>query len=91
MIDPNETPIFDALFRFTHGHEKGLYTFYYSDGSEELVRYDTDYETDNGLELDDPDYEEFFAIVFRRESGELFEVAYRNLPDSVFYDRKRVI
>lgn len=78
MIDPNETPRFDALFRFTHGHEKGLYAFYYSDGSEELVRYDTD-------------YEEFFAIVFRRGSGELFEVTYRDLPDSVFYDGKRII
>ena len=91
MINPNETPRFDTLFRFTHGHEKGLYTFCYSNGNEEIVRYDTDYETDNNLELDDPDYEEFFAIVFRRESGELFEVTYHNLPDSIFCDGKRVI
>ena len=48
------------------------------------AKYDTMYETDNGLEEDEEGYEEYNAIAFLNlETGELFEVNYLNLPKSI--------
>ena len=48
------------------------------------AKYDTMYESDNGLEDDEEGYEEYNAIAFLNiETDELFEINYLNLPKSI--------
>ena len=68
------------------------YIFEYSDNTVIKVIYDTDFESDNGLDLDEEGYEEYWAIAFELKEivkegnsvpckiGELFEVNYKNFP-----------
>ena len=68
------------------------YTFEYLDNTVIKVSYDTDFESDNGLDLDEEGYEEYWAIAFELKEivkegksvpckvGELFEVNYKNFP-----------
>lgn len=49
--------------------------------------YDTDFESDNGLDEDEDGYEEFQCILFKRISdGSLFEVNYHKIPVKVICD-----
>lgn len=92
MMNPNETPRFDAFYNYVYEHKDAIYTFLFPDGTEEKGVYFTSYETDNNLELDDPNYEEFWGIAFKDViTGKCFEITYYNLPEAVFCDGKRVI
>ena len=63
--------IFDLTFSFIY------------DSETILAKYDTMYETDNGL-YDSDDYEEYNAIAFMNlETNTLFEINYLNLPRSI--------
>lgn len=65
-------------------------------GTKIIASYNTDYESENCLEDDDPDYEEFWAccvkvekIIFLDEKdnldmspeGSFFEITYHNIPE----------
>ena len=65
-------------------------------GTQIIAKYDTDYEADNCLEDDEPDYEEFWGccmsvekIIHLAENDNLnmspegcfFEITYHNIPD----------
>ncbi len=92
MINPNETPRFDAFYDYVYKHKKATYTFQYANGTSEDVVYFTDYETENLLEEDDPNYEEYWGIAFRRiTTDDCFEITYHNLPEAVYCNGKRVI
>jgi hypothetical protein len=57
-----------------------------------LAKYDTMYESDNGLDLDCVEYEEFNAIVFENQkTHKLFEVTYKTLPHEIFCGDVKVI
>ncbi len=72
---------FEKLFRFTHSHANGKYTLYDNEGRSVEAVYDTDYESDNGLDVDEEGYEEYWCIAFKRISdGCLFEVNYHQIP-----------
>ena len=68
---------FETLLKYTHSHSNGKYVLYDNTGKSVEAVYDTDYESDNGLE----EYEEYQCIAFKRISdGTLFEVNYHQIP-----------
>ncbi len=67
-----------------------IFTLLYEDETI-LAKYDTMYETDNGL-YDEPGYEEYNAIAFVNEkTGKLFEINYLNLPNSIICENQKII
>lgn len=72
---------FEALLKYVHSHINGRYTLYDNEGKSVDAVYDTDYESDNGLDDDEEGYEEYHSIAFKRISdGTLFEVNYHQIP-----------
>ena len=68
-----------------------IFKFVYDDKVIE-AKYDTMFESDNGEEMDSPEYEEYNAIAFEDlETHELFEVNYKTLPKELYCDGKRII
>lgn len=83
---------FNKLLDFIHENENSIYTLVDFTGSEIKAKYDTDYESDNGLEETNPNFEEFQSIIFEDlNSGNLFEINCHCLPAKVFCDGKEVI
>ena len=80
------------LYRHSCDYEHNQLLLIYADGTRVSAVFDTACETENCKELDDPDYEEYFALFFRNsETGDLFEVSYHNLPLEVWDAGIRVI
>lgn len=72
--------VYDLIFRFVY------------DDKVIEAKYDTMFETDNGEELDSPEYDEYNAMAFENlETHELFEVNYKNLPKELYCNGKRII
>ena len=72
---------FELLLQHTHSHANGKYVLYDNAGKSVEAVYDTDYESDNGLDEDEEGYEEYQCIAFKRISdGSLFEVNYHQIP-----------
>ena len=91
MLQPKEKGNFETLLLSAHANPNAIYTFVDCSGASVKALYDTDYETDNGLELDDPEYEEYIGIAFKNIStGNLFEICYKNTPQTVFCDNERL-
>lgn len=77
----------EILLNYTHNHVSGSYRLYDNNGNYVDAYYDTDFESDNGLEEDEEGYEEYQSIVFRRVSdNSLFEVNYHMIPVKVEYE-----
>ena len=92
MINPHETKTFDFLYNFLHEHTEGIYQITFQSGTEISAEYDTDYETDNGIDIDDARYEEYIAIVFKNIiDGTLFEVSCFNFPIKVIHNGEKII
>ena len=71
--------------------DKYLFKFVYPDSTIE-AKYDTMFESDNGEELDSPEYEEYNAILFEDLAmHELFEVNYKNLPQELYCNGERIL
>lgn len=73
----------------------------WNDGSRILAGFDTCFEDDNGLELDDAEYEEYISFVFKKlqtvgeppvfiTEDEYFCIDYRNFPDEIIADEKKI-
>lgn len=78
---------FETLLKFTHSHANGKYTLFDNTGKSIEVVYDTDYESDNGLEEDEEGFEEYQCIAFKRISdGYMFEVDYHKIPVKAICD-----
>ena len=85
------------LFRLIHSHPASSFQITMKDDTQILCTYDTMYETENELEDDDPNYEEFCACLFKIEkilycrpeckekyAGKLYlEVTYHNFPSKI--------
>lgn len=91
ILREEEQGRFKTLLLYCHAHPKSVYKCE-DQGGCRLAYYDTDYETDNGLEMDEPGYEEYQGIAFMSvNDGSLFEINYHNLPTTVYDNQYRVI
>ena len=82
---------FETLLKYTHSHSDGKYVFYDNSGMSVEAVYDTDYESDNGLEEDEDRYEEYQCIAFKRISdGTFFEVNYHLIPVKAVCDGEEI-
>lgn len=76
----DENAVFDLEFKLIYDNETIT------------AKYDTMYETDNGLEDYEDGYEEYNAIAFLNlETNELFEVNYLNLPNSIICNDVKIL
>ena len=85
------TERFLTLLKYLHSNENAVYKLIF-DESEILAYYDTDFESDNGLDEDEDGYEEYQCIAFKKvNDGTLFEVNYHNLPTEVIRGKIQII
>lgn len=84
----------ESLFLSINIDANQIYVITYSDGNIVEAKVDTCYETDNGLENDDPNYEEYYACAMRIvkivvdknknfKEGNLIEINYHNYPQQI--------
>ncbi len=74
--------------------EKNRKTIYTLKNKDKIIKVylDTAYDSDNGLALDDENYEEYFCILFQKISdGSFVEINYHNLPDEIYDGETRII
>jgi len=91
MTDRKITPTLRTLIEFIECNPNKVYKLIYKDTSF-LAYYDTEYDSDNGLEEDDPQYEEYYCVLFKKvNDGTLFEVNYHNIPTTVMCGDTHVI
>lgn len=94
FFSDNERRIMENLFLSINDNETQIYILTYSDGDIIEAQVDTCYETDNGLDDDDPDYEEYHACAMKivkiivdktqkLKEGNLIEINYHNYPQQI--------
>ena len=84
MLNNFEKGAFSTLLRYFHQHPTSIYQLILKDGRMIKASYDTDYESDNGLEDDEEGYEEYHCILLKNIiDNSLFEINYHNFPERV--------
>ena len=82
---------FNSILQHVHTHENSTYKLFDNNNHYVEALYDTDYESDNGLDEDEEGFEEYQCIVFKRtDNGNLFEINYHNIPVSILCDEQAV-
>lgn len=90
----SEKQIMEKLFLSINNNNNQIYILIFSNGDVAEAQVDTCYETDNGLDDDDPDYEEYHACAMKivkiivdknenLEEGNLIEINYHNYPQQI--------
>ena len=94
FFSDSERRIMENLFLSITDNATQIYILTYSDGDIIEAQVDTCYETDNGLDDDDPDYEEYHACAMKivkiivdktqkLKEGSLIEINYHNYPQHI--------
>lgn len=94
FFSDNERRIMENLFLSINDNATQIYILTYSDGDIIEAQVDTCYETDNGLDEDAPDYEEYHACAMKivkiivdktqkLKEGSLIEINYHNYPQHI--------
>ncbi len=89
-----EKKVMENLFLSISDNVNQKYVLTYSDGNVIEAQVDTCYETDNGLEADDPEYEEYYACAMKivkiiadksktLKEDSLIEINYHNYPRQI--------
>lgn len=47
-------------------------------------------EDENDFNEDDPRYEEYYTLAFENDTGVVFEVNYKKMPDKVYFQNKLI-
>ena len=96
-----EEKIITNFLKNIDDYESKVMKLIWQDGSSIAVTFDTCFEGENDLELDDEKYEEFWSFVFKvvEVIGELpvyitedeyFCINYRNFPDEIIVGDKKI-
>ncbi len=94
FFSDNERQIMENLFLSINNNSSQIYSLTYSNGDVIEVQVDTCYETDNGLEEDDQNYEEYHACAVKIvkivvdksknfKEGNLIEINYHTYPQQI--------
>ena len=94
FFSDNEKRIMEKLFKAINENEGEIYVVSFSNGDVVEAKVDTCYETDNGLEDDDVNFEEYHACAMKivkvivdksetLENGRLIEINYHNYPKEI--------
>lgn len=97
-----ERQIMGKLFRSINANPREVYTLTFSNGDVIEARADTCYETDNSLDDDDPNYEEYHACAMEvlriivdknkeLKEGQLFEINYHDYPQQIIDSQGNVL
>ena len=87
----NKQSRFYKFYKYILENQNKIFKLYYKDKVIE-GKFDCVYETDNGLDINDLNYEEFYAIAFLNiKSNKLFEINYKTLPDKVYVDNQQIL
>ena len=91
ILNPNESGKFWNFLCFVHKNVKSEYKLKLSEEKTFQCRYFTSFESDNELELDDSNYEEYWIIFFKNmHSDYIHEINYHNISLEVWCDGKKV-
>ena len=108
-LSKEEEKIIDDFYGYVHTdkeHMKEIYRMKWKNGTEILGWYCTDGDDDNGLEPDDPNYEEYTSFVMKikkiiclnKKDGfdwvidrEIFEFSYKDFPDEIYNSKGELI
>lgn len=91
MLNPNEAGRFWDFLLFVHQNTKNSYRFIFEDNSVINALFDTSCESDNCLPEEDPNYEEYWILVFKNiETNQFFEINYHNIPKEIYCDGNKV-
>lgn len=104
FFSKQEEKIIGNLFKDISEEPHKVYTLKFEDGSILKAKQDTCYETDNGLDEDDEQYQEYHACAMRiinvikdatlerryREQM-LIEISYLNYPQSIIDSNSKII
>jgi len=83
---------FEKLLSYLHSNENMILKLVFANGDIVNSVYDTDYDGDNELEEDDPNFEELWFIIMKNiDTNKLFEFNYHNMPVEVYCGDKRII
>ncbi len=86
-MDCDNSNRFEKLLAYVNSHVNGKYTLFYESAKRTDSVFDSVYESDNGFDKDEEEYEEYKCISFKNISdGILFEVNYRQMPSKVVCD-----
>ena len=64
-LNDKEEKIYGPFLDYIESHENEKFRFVYADGTELIVEFETFYESENLLEPDDKNYEEFWESAFK--------------------------
>lgn len=64
-LNDKEEKIYGPFSDYVEKHEDEKFRFIYADETELIVEFETFYESENGLELNDENYEEFWESAFK--------------------------
>lgn len=95
LFSEKEVNVISNLFQSINNNNHEIYTLIFHDGSIIETIVDTCYETDNGKEIDDIQYEEYYAVAMRiiniiKDSenkyviNDLIEINYHNYPKEIY-------
>ena len=91
MIQEKEEKTIGVLYDFFEKHPMAVVTVEFENERPFLATFDGDYETDNGLEIDEVGYEEFIAILLqRKDNGQLEELTYHRFPKRILWGNEVV-
>lgn len=83
---------FEKLYNYAWKADKNTIFKFVNGKSVTLAKVDCFFETDNGLETTESNYEEYNAIVFQNiKTHELFEINYQNLPNEIFCNDMKIV
>lgn len=103
FFNEKEKILIGTLIQFQRANPNEIYHILYQDNTEIKAVYDTDFESDNGLDLEEYGYEEYWACVFKLKEvlrygnsipchiGGLFELNYKNFPDVIKSSTGKVV